>query len=209
MEAYIGRMQSPSFAPATLTGATVTLEPLAERHWPGILAVGLAPELWTWTIEGVEGEPDLRRWFDGALAAGAAGRAVPFATVIRESGRVVGSTRFGHLDAPNRRVEIGWTWVAPAWQRTGVNAEAKYLMLRHAFEVWGCHRVELKTDALNVPSRGAMARLGAREEGVFRRYQVRQDGRVRDTAWYSVIADEWPGVKSGLERRLWEPPPAR
>ena len=209
MEAYIGRMNSPSFAPATLTGETVVLEPLAERHWPGILAVGLAPELWTWTIEGVRGEPDLRRWFDGALAAGAAGRAVPFATILRESGRVVGSTRFGHLDAHNRRAEIGWTWVAPTWQRTGVNAEAKYLMFRHAFEVWGCHRVELKTDALNVQSRGAMARLGAREEGVFRRYQVRQDGRVRDTAWYSVIADEWPVVKSGLERRLWESPPAR
>jgi RimJ/RimL family protein N-acetyltransferase len=202
-------MNSPSFAPATLAGEAVRLEPLAERHWPGILAVGLAPELWTWTIERVRGEPDLRRWFDQALAAAAGGRAVPFATIVGESGRVVGSTRFGNLDPHNRRVEIGWTWVAPAWQRTGVNAEAKYLMFRHAFEVWGCHRVELKTDALNVPSRGAMARLGAREEGVFRRYQLRQDGRVRDTAWYSVIADEWPGVKSGLERRLWEPPPAR
>jgi RimJ/RimL family protein N-acetyltransferase len=202
-------MNSPAFAPATLTGATVVLEPLAERHWAGILAVGLAPELWTWTIERVDGEPDLRRWFDGALAAGAARRAVPFATVIRESGRVVGSTRFGHLDPHNRRVEIGWTWVASIWQRTGANAEAKYLMLRHAFEAWGCHRVELKTDALNVQSRGAMERLGAREEGVFRRYQVRQDGRVRDTAWYSVIADEWPEVRAGLERRLWESPPAR
>jgi RimJ/RimL family protein N-acetyltransferase len=203
-------MKTPPFPAATLTGETIVLEPLAERHWPGILAVGLAPELWTWTIEGVEGEADLRRWFDGALAAGRDGRAVPFATVVLVSGRVVvGSTRFGNLDAGNRRVEIGWTWVAPAWQRTGVNAEAKYLMLRQAFEAWGCHRVELKTDALNAQSRGAMLRLGAREEGVFRKYQVRQDGRVRDTAWYSVTADEWPGVKSGLERRLWEPPPAR
>jgi RimJ/RimL family protein N-acetyltransferase len=202
-------MKSPSFSPESLTGETVRLEPLAERHWPGILAVGLAPELWQWTIEGVEGEADLRRWFDEALAAAAHGRSVPFATVIRVSGRVVGSSRFGNLDAHNRRVEIGWSWVAPAWQRTGVNAEAKYLMLRHAFEGWGCHRVELKTDALNAQSRGAMLRLGAREEGVFRKYQVRQDGRVRDTAWYAVTADEWPGVKSGLERRLWESPPAR
>lgn len=202
-------MNAPSFLPAVLTGKTVALEPLAERHWPGILAVGLAPELWRWTIEGVEDEAALRRWFDEAMAAGTAGRAVPFATVVRASGRVVGSTRFGNLDARNRRVEIGWTWVAPAWQRTGVNAEAKYLMLDHAFGAWGCHRVELKTDALNAQSRGAMLRLGAREEGVFRKYQVRQDGRVRDTAWYSVIAEEWPGVKAGLERRLWEPPPAR
>jgi RimJ/RimL family protein N-acetyltransferase len=90
-----------------------------------------------------------------------------------------------------------------------VNVEAKYLMLTHAFETWGCHRVELKTDALNAQSRGAMRRLGAREEGVFRKYQVRQDGRVRDTAWYAITAEDWPEVKSGLQRRLWQPPSAR
>ncbi len=202
-------MNSPSFPPAALIGETVALEPLAERHWAGVLAVGLTPEIWGWTIEQVENETDLRRWFDEALAAGAEGRAVPFATVVRTSGRVVGSTRFGNLDPRNRRVEIGWTWVAPAWQRTGVNPEAKYLMFTHAFESWGCHRVELKTDALNAQSRGAMLRLGAREEGVFRKYQVRQDGRVRDTAWYAVTAEEWPAVKAGFQRRLWHPPPAR
>ncbi len=202
-------MKTPSFLPVTLTGTAVVLEPLGERHWPGLLAVGLASELWEWTIERIEDEAGLRRWFEEALRAGAEGRAVPFATVLRPSGQVVGATRFGALDAQNRRVEIGWTWVAPAWQRTGVNPEAKYLMLEHAFEVWGCHRVELKTDALNQASRGAMLRLGAREEGVFRKYQLRQDGRVRDTAWYAITAGDWPEVKAGLARRLWQPPPAR
>lgn len=202
-------MNTPSFAPTTLTGRAVAMEPLSERHWPGILAVGLAPALWRWTIDRIESEVDLRRWFEDALAEGAEGKTVPFATVKRASGQVVGSTRFGNLDAMNRHVEIGWTWVAPAWQRTVVNTEAKYLMLRHAFEVWGCHRVELKTDALNAGSRAAMLRLGAHEEGVFRQYQVTQGGRVRDTAWYAITALEWPQVKSGLEQRLWQPPAAR
>jgi len=202
-------MKSPSFPPTTLTGELIALELLSEGHWPGILAVGLTPDIWEWTINRVEDVAGLRRWFDEALAAGAEGRAVPFATMVRATGRVVGSTRFGNLDALNRRVEIGWTWVAPAWQGTGVNVEAKYLMFTHAFEVWGCHRVELKTDALNAQSRGAMRRLGAREEGVFRQYQVREDGRVRDTAWYAVTAEDWPKVKTGLQRRLWQPPSAR
>jgi RimJ/RimL family protein N-acetyltransferase len=202
-------MKNPSFPPTTLTGETIALEPLSERHWPGVLAGGLASEIWAWTIEQVEVEADLRRWFDEALAAGAEGRAVPFATVVRASGQVVGSTRFGNLDERNHRVESGWTRVAPAWQRTGVNPEAKYLLLGRAFDAWGCHRVELKTDALNPQSRGAMLRLGAREEGVFRKYQARQDGRVRDTAWYSITAEEWPEVRAELRRRLWHPPPAR
>jgi len=187
----------------------VVLEPLSDAHWQPILEVGLAPDLWQWTIDRVETETDLRRWFDDAMAAAAEGRAVPFATVDRASGRVAGATRFGSLDARNRHVEIGWTWVAPAWQRTVVNTEAKYLMLRHAFEVWQCHRVELKTDALNTRSREAMKRIGALEEGVFRRYQVRQDGRVRDTAWYAVTDLDWPAVKARLEERLWQQPRAR
>lgn len=208
-EPYIGRMSTPSFSPATLSGSTIALEPLSERHWPGLLAVGLAPELWRWTIDRIETTEGLRGWFEAALTAAAAGLAVPFATVYRATGQVVGSTRFANLDATNRHVEIGWTWVAPAWQRSAVNAEAKYLMLCHAFDVWGCHRIELKTDALNTRSREAMLRLGAREEGIFRMYQVSQGGRVRDTAWYAVTERDWPEVKAGLERRLWQRPPAR
>lgn len=202
-------MNAPSFVPATLEGRHVTLEPLAERHFAGLCAVGLAPDLWRWTIDRLETEGDMRRWLDETLAEQSDGRSIPFATVERASGRVVGSTRFGHLDPENRHVEIGWTWVAPAWHRTAVNTEAKYLMLRHAFEVWGCHRVELKTDVLNVRSRRAIERLGAREEGVFRKYQLTQGGRMRDTVMYSILDSEWPEVKSGLERRLWQPPTAR
>lgn len=202
-------MNAPSFETPTLEGRIVTLEPLGERHWPGLLAVGLAPDIWRWTIDRLATEDDLRRWLDGTLEEHADGRSIPFATVERTSGRVVGSTRFGHLDPDNRHVEIGWTWIAPAWQRSPVNTEAKYLMLRHAFEAWACHRVELKTDVLNVRSRRAIERLGAKEEGVFRKYQRTQGGRMRDTVMYSILDSEWPEVKSGLERRLWQPPTAR
>jgi RimJ/RimL family protein N-acetyltransferase len=202
-------MNAPSFAATTLEGRIVTLEPLAERHFAGLLAVGLAPDLWRWTIDRLATEGDMRRWLDDTLQEQADGRSIPFATVERASGRVAGSTRFGHLDPENRHVEIGWTWVAPEWQRTAVNTEAKYLMLRHAFEVWNCHRVELKTDVLNVRSRRAIERLGAREEGVLRKYQRTQGGRMRDTVLYSILDTEWPGVKSGLGRRLWQPPTAR
>jgi N-acetyltransferase len=202
-------MNGPSFTTPVLEGRVVSLEPLAERHWPGILAVGLDPSLWRWTIDRSDTPDGLRRWFDTAMTAAAEGKAVPYATVHRASGQVVGSSRFADLDGINRHVEIGWTWVAPAWQRSAVNAEAKYLMLRHAFESWGCHRVQLKTDALNTRSREAMLRIGAREEGLFRRYQVTQGGRVRDTAWYAVTDLEWPAVRSRLEQRLWESPTAR
>jgi RimJ/RimL family protein N-acetyltransferase len=202
-------MNAVEFTSPVLEGAVVRLEPLEERHWDGLLAVALAPDIWRSTIDRLETPADLRDWLDRTLAEQAEGRSIPFATVEVASGRVVGSTRYGHLDGDNRHVEIGWTWVAPAWQRTAVNTEAKYLMLRHAFEVWGCHRVELKTDVLNTRSRRAIERLGAREEGVFRRYQRTQGGRMRDTVMYSILDSEWPEVKSRLEQRLWEPPTAR
>jgi len=127
---------------------------------------------------------------------------VVFASLERGSGQTIGSTRFMNIDRANRRVEIGSTWIAPAWQRTAVNTEAKYLMLRHAFEVWGCMRVELKTDALNQKSRNAILRIGAKEEGTLRRHLVTWTGRVRDTVYFSILDDEWVDVKSGLESRL-------
>ena len=131
-----------------------------------------------------------------------AGSALPFATIDTASERVIGSTRYGNIDHANRRLEIGWTFVAPAWQRTRINTEAKYLMLRYAFETLGSIRVELKTDALNQTSRRAIARIGAREEGTLRHHMICADGRLRDTVYYSVIAPEWPGVKAALEARL-------
>jgi RimJ/RimL family protein N-acetyltransferase len=125
---------------------------------------------------------------------------VVFATVERSSGRVIGSTRFMNIDRVNRRVEIGSTWIATAWQRSAVNTEAKYLMLRHAFEVWQCIRVELKTDALNQKSRSAILRIGAKEEGTLRRHVITWTGRVRDSVYFSILDNEWPEAKAKLER---------
>src|SRR5262249_6375032 len=130
------------------------------------------------------------------------GESVPFATVERSSGQVIGSTRFMNIDRANRRVEIGSTWIASPWQRTAVNTEAKYLMLKQAFEVWGCLRVELKTDALNQQSRNAILRLGAKEEGTFRKHLVTWTGRIRDSVYFSILDTEWPEVKARLEEKL-------
>jgi RimJ/RimL family protein N-acetyltransferase len=185
-----------------LEGRVVRLAPLTEAHWLGVLAIGLEPAIWRWTIDNVSSEADLRGWFDAALKAQSTGAAIVFATVDRATGRVAGSTRFGHLDEKNRRAEIGWTWLGVPWQRTATNTEAKYLMLRHAFEQWGLARVELKTDALNEASRRAIRRIGAREEGIFRRYQVSQGGRMRDTAWYAVTDLDWPEVRLHLKDLL-------
>jgi RimJ/RimL family protein N-acetyltransferase len=137
-----------------------------------------------------------------ALDAQAAGVALPFATVHIASGQVIGSTRYMNIDRANRRVEIGSTWIARPWQRTAVNTEAKYLMLRHAFETLGCIRVELKTDVLNQRSRNAILRIGAREEGILRQHVITWSGRLRDSVYFSVLDAEWPGVKRDLERKL-------
>ncbi len=145
---------------------------------------------------------DFHRLVDRAFEEQDRGESIVFATVDRSSGRVICSTRFMNIDRANRRVEIGSTWIAPAWQRTAVNTEAKYLMLRHAFEVWGCMRVELKTDALNQKSRSAILRIGAKEEGTLRRHLVTWTGRVRDTVYFSILDHEWPVVKTKLESRL-------
>ncbi|HMK38720.1 MAG TPA: GNAT family protein, partial [Bacteroidota bacterium] len=130
------------------------------------------------------------------------GAALPFALIEKSTGRAVGSTRFGNFEPSHRRVEIGWTWLGTPWQRTALNTEAKYLLLEHAFESMGLHRVEFKTDVLNDRSRKAILRLGALEEGVMRRHMVMRGGRVRDTVYYSIIAEEWPAVKANLGRML-------
>ena len=137
-----------------------------------------------------------------ALAAARTGTVLPFATIARSEGRAIGSTRFATFEPQNRRVEIGWTWIGRPWQRTAINTEAKYLMLTHAFERLGCVRVELRTDVLNERSRSAIRRIGAVEEGVLRSHAITSTGRVRDDVYYSILEDEWPGVKAGLERRM-------
>lgn len=188
--------------PPRLAGAHVVLEPLTRDHIPALVEIGLDPGLWRWTIARVHTPDALAAYVDTALDEQRRGQSLPFATIERSSGRVVGSTRFGSIDRQHRRVEIGWTWVAAQWQRTAVNTEAKYLMLRCAFEDMGCLRVELKTDRLNERSRTAIQRLGALEEGILRSHMITQSGRVRDTVYYSIIADEWPRVRARLESKL-------
>jgi RimJ/RimL family protein N-acetyltransferase len=188
--------------PVTLSGEFVRLEPLALAHVPALVEVGLDEEIWRWMVSQVRTPEDMLAYVESALSLAAAGEALPFATVERASGRVIGSTRFGNIDRANRRVEIGWTWLGRAWQRTAANTEAKLLMLRHAFETLGCLRVEFKTDALNARSRAALLRIGATEEGTFRRHMVTESGRIRDSVYFSIIDTEWPAVRESLERRL-------
>ena len=188
--------------PVTLEGRHVRLEPLSFDHHAALSEVGLAEELWLWIPHPVRTPEDMREYIATALRWQAEGSALPFATVERATGKVIGSTRFMNIDKMNRRVEIGSTWLTPAWQRTAANTEAKFLMLRHAFEQWKCIRVELKTDALNQKSRNAILRIGAQEEGTLRRHLITWTGRVRDTVYFSILDSEWPEVKRRLERRL-------
>jgi RimJ/RimL family protein N-acetyltransferase len=188
--------------PVTLEGTHVRLEPLSLRHLPDLCAVGLEAELWRWTTTQVGTPEEMREYVETALHWQTDGTALPFATVDRASGRAVGSTRFANVDRANRRLEIGWTWLGRAWQRTALNTEAKYLMLAHAFEQLGCIRVELKTDRLNERSRQAIGRIGATEEGTFRKHMITASGRLRDTVYYSILDNEWPRVKQELELRL-------
>jgi RimJ/RimL family protein N-acetyltransferase len=185
--------------PVTLEGRHVRLEPLSLAHHASLCEAGLDEDLWRWIPTAVRTPDDMRAYMETALRALADGSALPFATVERATGRAIGSTRFGNIDRGHRRLEIGWTWIGRQWQRTAVNTEAKYLMLRHAFETLGAMRVELKTDSLNERSRRAILRLGAVEEGTFRKHMLTESGRVRHTVYFSVIDEEWPGVKARLE----------
>jgi len=188
--------------PRVLEGPNVRLEPLTVEHLDGLCDAGLDPDLWKLTVSRIRTRADMQRYADDAFADQRAGTALPFATVWRETGRVIGSTRFGNASPANRRVEIGWTWLARPWQRTGANTEAKYLMLRHAFERWNCIRVELKTSALNHRSRAAILRIGAREEGILRHHMINEDGSLRDSVFFSILAGEWPEVRRRLEAML-------
>lgn len=188
--------------PVTLTGRRVRLEPLAERHLPDLAMVALDDAVWRWVTARPMDESGLRAWFEGAMATAAAGTEVPFATIDLASGRAVGSTRFMSIAPEHRRLEIGWTWLGRAYQRTGNNREAKLLQLGHAFETLGAERVEFKTHAGNERSRAALLGIGAQFEGVLRHHMIMADGSNRDSAYYSVLADEWPAVRARLEALL-------
>ena len=186
----------------TLAGTRVRLEPLTQAHLPGLAGVIADGDLWQIPVTNVPHPDDLPRFLQAADAAFAAKRELAFATIDIATGSVVGSTRFRNIEPAHRRVEIGATFIARTWQRTHINTEAKYLMLRHAFEHWQCNRVEFMTDVLNTASRNALARIGAREEGVLRSHMVMRDGRIRDSVVLSITGAEWAAVKASLQQML-------
>lgn len=188
--------------PVVLEGSRVRLEPLRPDHFDDLAAVSFDSSLWQWTMMRPIDAADLRRWFDAALANAEAGTERPFATIDRASGRAIGSSRFLSIVPEHRRLEIGWTWLATEFQRTGANREAKLLQLTHAFETLHANRVEFKTHHRNERSRTALAGIGATFEGVFRNHMIMPDGSIRHSACFSVIGDEWPDVKARLEAGL-------
>jgi RimJ/RimL family protein N-acetyltransferase len=191
-------------APLILEGSHVRLEPLKPEHASLLWEIGKdhLAGLFRWIPYKLESLSDFQAFNARVLEEQARGLSAPFATFQRSTGQVVGTTRYMNMDLENRKVEIGSTWIAPRWQRTAINTEAKYLMLRHAFEVWKCLRVELKTDALNQQSRQAILRLGAKEEGTLRKHILTWKGRQRDSVYFSILDTEWPEVKARLESKL-------
>ncbi len=192
--------------PVILQGRVVRLEPMRLDHVDALAKVGLDPQLWRWIPTPVRDARDMRAYVETALGERARGASMPFVICEQAGGAAIGSTRYGNIEPLHRRLEIGWTWITAAHQRTGANTEAKLLLLAHAFEALGANRVELKTDALNAKSRAAIARIGAVEEGTLRSHMVVpwQD-RIRDTVYFSIIRSEWPQAKARLERMLRVP----
>ncbi len=189
--------------PVVLYGETVHLEPLDRRHAEDLLAAGRDPDIWCYlpipqpvTVE------EVRAWIDDAWKRAAGREELPFAIIDPATDRAVGSTRFLEIRRDWRTLEIGWTWLSASAQRTAINTEAKYLLLRHAFDDLGALRVQFKTDGRNLKSQEALLRIGAAKEGVLRKQRVNHDGFVRDAVYFSVINDEWPAVKARLEGML-------
>lgn len=190
--------------PITLTGQKVRLEPLCPAHTPALYeAIKDAPNLWQYIfVRQPRSLEEMEQWTDQALQDQAQGTSLPFVTVDLASGSIVGSTRYLRIEAQHRGLEIGWTWLTPSTQRTGINTECKYLLLRHAFEQLHAIRVQLNTHYLNIQSQRAIERLGAVKEGILRNNRIMPDGSYRHSVYYSIIEDEWPQVKAGLEAKM-------
>jgi RimJ/RimL family protein N-acetyltransferase len=194
---------SKRLRPVTLEGRFVRLVPLGLGHIAALSAVGIDPEIWKWNpFVSVQSEEEMRHMVAQALEEWERGRQLPFAIEDKTASRLLGSTRYLNPDRANLRLEIGFTWLMPSAQGTRINPEAKLLLMEHAFETLGCNRIEFKTDSLNEKSRRALLKLGAKEEGIFRNHMVTKSGRLRHSAYYSVIREEWPEVKKGLGIRL-------
>ena len=198
-------MNTHSFAvPFSLEGTHVRLDPLGPEHaallWE--IVKEHLDDMFRWIPYRLQSLQDFEAFNRQVLNEQKRGLSIPFVTFERSSNRIVGTTRYMNMDLANRKVEIGSTWIAPPWQKTVINTEAKYLMLRHAFETWKCLRVELKTDAMNQRSRQAILRLGAKEEGTLRKHMLTWNGRQRDSIYFSILDTEWPEVKKELQRKL-------
>lgn len=188
--------------PITLEGRFVRLEPLTIEHKEALCEAIADGELWNLYVTLVPHFDELDEFIDTAQKDHEAGGGLTFATIDKSKNQVAGSTRFMRADFPNKRIEIGFTFLGKSWQKSRINTEAKLLMLTHAFETLKLNRVELLTDYLNTTSRQAILRLGAKEEGILRNHMVMPDGRVRDSVLYSIIENEWPGIKQHLSSKL-------
>jgi RimJ/RimL family protein N-acetyltransferase len=189
--------------PVVLTGRHVRLEPMTEAHIPGLAEIGVGQDFWNFMLYGrMDSEEDMRGWVKEILARAEQGTDLSFVVIHLASGRVAGATRYLSIMLKDRGLEIGGTWYGVDFQRTAVNTECKYLLLRHAFETLGCIRVQLKTDLRNERSQRAIERIGAVKEGVLRNHMILPDGRYRDSVYYSILDTEWPGVKRRLEEML-------
>jgi RimJ/RimL family protein N-acetyltransferase len=193
------------FKPVRIKGTRVSLEPISLSHLDDLAAAGADQSIWQWLPSAHHLPGSMRVFIEQALAAQERESALVFATVDEVTKKVVGSTRFHHIDVEHRRLEIGVTWIGTAFQRSYVNTEAKLLQLWYAFEVLMCRRVELKADVDNKKSRAAILRLGATHEGIFRKHMLYSDGRNRDNAYFSIIDDEWPQVRAQVESKLGYP----
>jgi N-acetyltransferase len=191
--------------PVVLEGRIVRLEPLSMAHLDDLAEVGLDPAIWQWTLARPTNRAILGEWIEAGLANAASGTEMPFATLDAATGKAIGSSRFMSIVPEHRRLEIGWTWLGTARQLSGVNREAKLLQMTHAFETLGANRVEFKTDSLNEPARRALLGIGSTFEGIFRNHMIMPGGRLRHSAYYSVVAEEWPAVKARLEAAIRPP----
>ena len=190
-----------SLEAVTLRGAIVHLVPMQTDHIDVLFAAGKYDELWTHVSNPMKSRDDMAAYVNQAMIERAEGVACPF-VITHVNGDVIGSTRFGGIDRHHRRLEIGWTWITPDWQRTAVNTEMKRMLLGFAFDDLRCERVQLKTDQLNTRSQRAIERLGAVREGVLRSHMQMPGGRTRDSVVYSIIRSEWPNIRTRLEQRL-------
>ena len=189
--------------PLILEGQHVRLEPMTEDHIPGLAEIGAGQTFWDFMLYGnINTVEDMGNWVRDILARAEKGTDLPFVAIHLASGRVAGATRYLNIMPKDRGLEIGGTWYGPEFQRTAVNTECKYLLLRHAFETLGCIRVQLKTDLRNERSQKAIERIGAVREGVLRNHMILPDGRIRHSVFYSILDSEWPGVKKKLEKML-------